>query len=165
MSRQHENKLKSSDPFERENERIMKLFNDAASEELSSGSEEPELSSYGQESMQDPHDDCDGEYGSDPNYIQDEDSGSSTTYVSDSEEEGDKVRQLKKVTQWTWSQPVKLHDSNEVSAGLKEIAGKCNFDCKNSKQSPMETHPRVQFIRGLQNSEIKERLLQESSST
>lgn len=50
-------------------------------------------------------------------------------------------------------------------AGLKEIGGKCNFICNNCKHSTFETHLRVQFIRGLRNSEIKERLLQESSST
>lgn len=36
---------------------------------LSSGSEEAEVSSNGQESIQDSYDDCDGEYGSDPNYV------------------------------------------------------------------------------------------------
>ncbi|GBP93681.1 Retrovirus-related Pol polyprotein from transposon 412 [Eumeta japonica] len=50
-------------------------------------------------------------------------------------------------------------------AGLKGIGGKCNFICNNCQQSTFETHLRVQFIRGLANAEIKERLLQESSST
>lgn len=50
-------------------------------------------------------------------------------------------------------------------AGLKEIGGKCNFVCNNCKQTTFDTHLRVQFIRGLRNIDIKERLLQESPST
>lgn len=49
-------------------------------------------------------------------------------------------------------------------AGLKEIGGKCNFICNHCKQTTFETHLRVQFIRGLRNTEIKKRLLQESSN-
>lgn len=49
-------------------------------------------------------------------------------------------------------------------AGLKEIGGKCNFVCNGCKISTFETHLRVQFIRGLRNAEIKERLLQEPST-
>lgn len=79
------------DPHERENERLLKLFNDASSDELSCESEEPEPCSD-----EDPYNDCDGDYGSDTNYIPNEDSGSS--HVSDSEEErrGDKVMRLRK---------------------------------------------------------------------
>lgn len=54
--------------------------------------------------------------------------------------------------------------SNYVSA-LKALGGKCNFVCGSCKKSTFETHLRVQFIRGLRNSEIKERLLQEASTT
>ncbi|XP_045500051.1 uncharacterized protein K02A2.6-like [Colias croceus] len=54
--------------------------------------------------------------------------------------------------------------SNYV-AGLKELGGKCNFKCASCQHSTFETHLRVQFIRGLRSTEIKERLLQESSST
>ncbi|XP_052751504.1 uncharacterized protein K02A2.6-like [Galleria mellonella] len=50
-------------------------------------------------------------------------------------------------------------------AGLKEIGGKCNFICNSCKSTTFDTHLRVQFIRGLRSSEIKERLLQESSQT
>lgn len=68
-------------------------YNGTSSDELSCGSEEPEISSNeeliqgsvsseSEESEQDPYDDCDGEYGSDTNYIPNEDSRSSTTHVS-----------------------------------------------------------------------------------
>nr|XP_034839649.1 uncharacterized protein LOC117995765 [Maniola hyperantus] len=90
MSRQgsrHEGKQKVYDPYERENVRIAKLFDETSSGELSRGSEEPET-----ESEQDPYIDCDGDYGSDTNYIPN--SGSSTTHVSDSEEEGGRVKRL-----------------------------------------------------------------------
>ncbi|XP_052754781.1 uncharacterized protein K02A2.6-like [Galleria mellonella] len=42
-------------------------------------------------------------------------------------------------------------------AGLKEIGGKCNFICNSCKSTTFDTHLRVQFIRGLRSSEIKER--------
>lgn len=101
MSRQEPNgsKRKIYDPYERENERLLKLFSDASSGELSSGSEEPEMpsdsESLSSESEQDPYNDCDGDYGSDTNYIPNEDSGSSTTHVSDSEEDSGKVKHFK----------------------------------------------------------------------
>lgn len=98
MSRQGLNGNKrKNDPCEKENERIMKLFNDVDTDELSADSEKPETSSDSEslssESEQDPYKDCDG---SDTTYIPNEDSLSSTTHISDSEEDNGKLNLIPK---------------------------------------------------------------------
>lgn len=58
------------------------------------------------------------------------------------------------------------HEGESISnfqADLKKIASKCNFVCENCKKSTIATHLRSQFIRGIRDNEIRERLLQQES--
>nr|XP_022905220.1 uncharacterized protein K02A2.6-like [Onthophagus taurus] len=48
---------------------------------------------------------------------------------------------------------------------LKKLTTNCNFVCENCKQPTVNTHLRSQFIRGVRDSEIRERLLQQNKLT
>lgn len=48
---------------------------------------------------------------------------------------------------------------------LKRLSTNCNFSCESCKKSTITTHLRSQFIRGLRDNEIRERLLREKSTS
>ncbi|XP_031336315.1 uncharacterized protein LOC116165755 [Photinus pyralis] len=49
-------------------------------------------------------------------------------------------------------------------AELRKMTTNCNFKCENCSKSTINTHLRTQFIRGIRDSEIRERLLQQKST-
>ncbi|XP_055838569.1 uncharacterized protein K02A2.6-like [Episyrphus balteatus] len=60
------------------------------------------------------------------------------------------------------------HEGESISnymAELKKLSAYCNFTCEACKKSTLSTHLRSQFIRGLRDSDIKERLLRETLTT
>lgn len=60
------------------------------------------------------------------------------------------------------------HEGETISnfqADLKKLTTNCNFICGDCKKSTINTHLRSQFIRGIRDSDIRERLLQQSPKT
>lgn len=58
------------------------------------------------------------------------------------------------------------HEGESISqfvAELKRLSTNCNFVCINCNKSTFNTHLRLQFIRGIRDNEIRERLLQSSN--
>uniref|UniRef100_A0A8D8LBG5 Uncharacterized protein n=1 Tax=Cacopsylla melanoneura TaxID=428564 RepID=A0A8D8LBG5_9HEMI len=54
---------------------------------------------------------------------------------------------------------------SQYITALKSLAISCNFSCDHCNQTTQKSHIRSQFIRGIFNDEIREKLLQEKSDT
>lgn len=50
----------------------------------------------------------------------------------------------------------------QFQAGLRQLSINCNFNCSNCKKSTVDSHLRIQFIRGVRDNNIREKLLQEN---
>jgi len=60
------------------------------------------------------------------------------------------------------------NDGESISIFVKELRKltlHCNFNCKKYKASTIDVHLRSQFIRGLRDTDIREKLLQETNMT